>query len=59
MFSGMVLLKMVVTAIVQTIDPAVAPDSTIRNMAHQEKSNPSLGKNGMRFRNNSNENADD
>lgn len=61
MFSGMVLLKKVVTAIVQAIDPAVGPDSNNSKIWRIRRSpiRVGLGKDGMRFRNNSNENADD
>ena len=60
MFSGMVLLKRVVTAIVQAIDPAVAGFEQFAIWRNQEKPNPSRSRKewdavSQQF----NENADD
>jgi hypothetical protein len=61
MFSGMVLLKRVVTAIVQTIDPRGRAGFEQFEILRTRRSpiRVGLGKKGVRFRNNSNENADD
>ena len=43
----------------KTIDPAVGPDSNNSKIWRIRRNPKGLGKDGMRFRNNSNENADD